>query len=1384
MSIGQGYRHFLLDHFRRSHPIPAVLYGANQVGYGSTGTPNRDTTAITQLQQMGCTCLRIAWQWSALQPSSSLSSIFWSGPDAVVAAAAGTGIALTFCIYSSPSWANGGLGVNGIPTSGSGTDTSWQAAYAAYLGAFAGRYAGKGIVWEIWDEPNANYSGSFWQPNGSTTTAPSATQYLSLYNTARTAIKAADANAIVSTGGVTALTYWSGSSTVTGITWLQSLMTAGVVAEAFGAHPYTSPGGVYNPATDSYPTGNSYKDIGRLQTAMVSGGYGTTPIHIGEFGDYSAATAGGESTKATYVTAALNLVKGTYGAPIVGGSGAGVARVHYFSLNNATNGTSDTTDTGLYTGTPLTGPNTQLGSGAALQTFMTGVPAGVLQTITLAGPSSLVMTQSGTYTAVGTTVSGTVISYTPTYASSNTGVATIAGTGVVTLVSAGTTTISVSAVNSNGQTITGTPITLTVSAQVATSSVVSPNPWAGTAGGSTVTFSVVVKDQVGNTISSPAGAWSSSDATDAPINSATGVLTPTNAATNVVVTFTPTGVSSAAGSSTGNVVSSGTPVLTTIVLSGATSVITTHSTAAYTAPGKDQSSNPFTYTPFYQSSNTAIATINSGTGVATGVTAGTSSITATNIATTPTRIQHPTSQTVGSVTLTQSTGAGNTLIVRALMSKGATITAITDNATGGSNPYTQCPGVYTNATDGLGGALDIWYAKNTKAGATTITITYGGSPAGAITYVDEWADLDPTNPFDTASSFWSQTAGTIIGSASAQVTIATAKEVLFAIGGCPSVANTVSGIHSGNVFTLGDTLFGSATAQYITTATGSYFPQWDQPTSGEWFASVAAFKVAPQPPAVTSNAITLTVSAQVPTGTIAVAPSSATIAVSGTQLLVPTVSDQGSPANTIPSATVSWATSDATKATVNSGGLVTGVAVGSATITATDGSASGTSAITISGSAVSFDPTNTSTGQGILLTNGAQPIWSDWPRRYANDTAFRTACATTIGVWSNSAKAGTGTAGPWTPSTQTGNRYGDGRYIDLCSWVATPDATYGPTFSEPCFEGSIIAPGSATSSPACEMRPAFASGQFLSSWVGIIRRAYCATPVFTAVGDATGSGQLGGNASFKSGMFGSYVGQGRAGQETGNWGGSPPAGQIFLETNSSGPATGGFSETAYGVGTDATWQNGTPFWESLVMEQFTRSSDGTFWTAMTRFKRLDGDTHWTQDSPRILGQISALTQFSEFDINSVENYNQTRATTLKYWFMQGALFNFDNPNNDGSNDPAGYFAYIAGLTPATPVSISVTSHSSSSVTCTVAVSRYMAAVRLQIDGTTINGQDYTLQRTDAEGVVVTGVAQQGTISMTVTGLSLASGSHTVRAFAVNKNGTALDSTGIATTFTQ
>jgi uncharacterized protein YjdB len=82
---------------------------------------------------------------------------------------------------------------------------------------------------------------------------------------------------------------------------------------------------------------------------------------------------------------------------------------------------------------------------------------------------------------------------------------------------------------------------------------------------------------------------------------------------------------------------------------------------------------------------------------------------------------------------------------------------------------------------------------------------------------------------------------------------------------------------------------------------------------------------------------------------VSVSPSSATIGVGGTQQLTPTIS----PSNAT-NKNVSYSSSNSSIATVNSSGLITGVAVGSATITVvtSDGAKTATCAVTVTSNAI------------------------------------------------------------------------------------------------------------------------------------------------------------------------------------------------------------------------------------------------------------------------------------------------------------------------------------------------------------------------------------------------------------------------------------------------
>src|SRR5207247_6478799 len=78
---------------------------------------------------------------------------------------------------------------------------------------------------------------------------------------------------------------------------------------------------------------------------------------------------------------------------------------------------------------------------------------------------------------------------------------------------------------------------------------------------------------------------------------------------------------------------------------------------------------------------------------------------------------------------------------------------------------------------------------------------------------------------------------------------------------------------------------------------------------------------------------------------VGVAPASATLQVGKTVQLTATLKD--ATGNPLAGRVVSWASSNVSVATVNGSGLVTGVATGSATITATSEGKSGTAVVTV-----------------------------------------------------------------------------------------------------------------------------------------------------------------------------------------------------------------------------------------------------------------------------------------------------------------------------------------------------------------------------------------------------------------------------------------------------
>jgi uncharacterized protein (TIGR03437 family) len=213
------------------------------------------------------------------------------------------------------------------------------------------------------------------------------------------------------------------------------------------------------------------------------------------------------------------------------------------------------------------------------------------------------------------------------------------------------------------------------------------------------------------------------------------------------------------------------------------------------------------------------------------------------------------------------TGSGNLIVVGWQAGGGVatsiTISSLTDNA---GNTYAEA-GAARSVDTVAGSVADIWYAMNSVAGATTLTITPSSTVTGGGAVIWEFAGADLSAPLDQTAILNSQSA-TATPSGAAVTTTAGADVVV----SLAPVADTVTGISSGNSFVSDSAIKGSGWAHLITTSAGSYAAQWTQNPAGTYASSTVAFKAAGSV-TLTSNNPLLVVPASV---TVPVGASTAT----------------------------------------------------------------------------------------------------------------------------------------------------------------------------------------------------------------------------------------------------------------------------------------------------------------------------------------------------------------------------------------------------------------------------------------------------------------------------------------------------------------------------
>jgi uncharacterized protein YjdB len=449
-----------------------------------------------------------------------------------------------------------------------------------------------------------------------------------------------------------------------------------------------------------------------------------------------------------------------------------------------------------------------------------------------------------------------------------------------------------------------------------------------------------------------------------------------------------------------------TPTSATLVAGGTT-------TLTVTAHLSDGSAGPLNVGVTFSTSAASVATV-SAAGVVTAVAGGSATITATVagktatsvITVTPTLLSIAASPT----TVTLSQGGTQALTVTATYDAGSPV-PVTTTAT----YATSAASVATVSPTGVVTAV--------VAGSATITVTYSGktttvpvtvnapvlqsiaaSPTSKTLSINATQALAVTATYDVGPTTDVTTIATYASSATSVATVSPTGVVTGVAGGTATitatyltktatVAVTVNPVvlQSIAITPASATLSIAGTSTLTVTATYDVGPTADVTTGATYASSntaVATVSPAGVVTAVTPGTATITATYQTKTATmavtvnpplllsIAVAPATVGLRVGNSQALTVTATYDAGPKADVTS-TATYGTSDSAVATVSPAGVVTAVAAGPATITATYLTKTATSgvtvtAITTTGGLVFYDDYDP--GVTFVSFNGPAPI--------------------------------------------------------------------------------------------------------------------------------------------------------------------------------------------------------------------------------------------------------------------------------------------------------------------------------------------------------------------------------------------------------------------------
>ncbi len=187
----------------------------------------QDSAAVVEnLTRLGVSWVKQEISWATFEPTKG--NINFDDIDTAIDALDGAGFNIILTVYDAPDWARGATEENGPPTDNQD--------FANFMTQLATRYAGRVDAYEIWKEANLRRE---W--NGKAYGKPiSAAGYVELLRVGYNAVKAADSEAVVVSGGLAPTGLDNADNALNDRNFLRQMYQAGVntVADAIGIHPF------------------------------------------------------------------------------------------------------------------------------------------------------------------------------------------------------------------------------------------------------------------------------------------------------------------------------------------------------------------------------------------------------------------------------------------------------------------------------------------------------------------------------------------------------------------------------------------------------------------------------------------------------------------------------------------------------------------------------------------------------------------------------------------------------------------------------------------------------------------------------------------------------------------------------------------------------------------------------------------------------------------------------------------------------------------------------------------------------------------------------------------------------------------------------------------